>query len=110
MDGYSWQMSYGDGSSCAGKVFLDQVTIGDLTVQNQAIEAASTMSLLYSIDPYRDGLIGLGFSKYNSVKPKPQLNFFDNIRPSLAAPVFTAQIKRQAAGTYHADPNAKLVF
>jgi aspergillopepsin I len=47
-----------------------------------------------------DGLLGLAFSKLNTVKPKAQLTWFDNIKPKLAAPVFTAALKRHKPGTY----------
>jgi len=100
LDGHSWQIRYGDKSGANGKVYLDKVTVGDLTVPNQAVEAASTVSKTFSKDPANDGLLGLSFSKLNTIKPSKQLTWFDNIKPKLAAPVFTCALKRRAVGTY----------
>ena len=100
LQGHSWQIRYGDQSGANGQVFIDQVTIGDLTVPNQAVEAASSMAATFLRDRSMDGLLGMGFSKLNTIKPTKQLTWFDNIRPKLAAPVFTASLKRRATGSY----------
>jgi aspergillopepsin I len=100
LEGHSWQIRYGDMSGASGQVYLDKVTIGDLTVPEQAVEAATTVSRTFSRDNANDGLIGLAFSKLNTVKPKSQMTWFDNIKPKLAAPVFTAALKRRQVGTY----------
>ncbi|KAF2427799.1 acid protease [Tothia fuscella] len=100
LDGHSWQIRYGDGSGASGQVYMDKVTIGSLTVQNQAIEAASTVSGTFSRDPNNDGLLGLAFSKLNTIKPTRQKTWFDNIAPKLKAPLFTVAMKRRAPGTY----------
>jgi hypothetical protein len=36
--------SYGDGSSASGDVYADTVTIGDITITGQEVEAAKTLS------------------------------------------------------------------
>jgi aspergillopepsin I len=100
LDGHSWQIRYGDKSGANGKVYLDSVSIGGLTVPNQAVEAASTVSRTFYKDAANDGLLGLAFSKLNTIKPSKQLTWFDNIKPKLAAPVFTSALKRRATGTY----------
>jgi aspergillopepsin I len=100
LDGHSWQIRYGDMSGASGQVYLDRVTIGGLTVEKQAVGAASSVSQMFSEDNVNDGLIGLAFSKLNTVKPKNQLTWFDNIKPKLAAPLFTSSLKRRQVGTY----------
>jgi aspergillopepsin I len=100
MEGYSWKIRYGDGSSAGGQVYSDKVSIGNITVPNQAVEAATTVSGQFTRDVNMDGLLGLGLSKLNTIKPKAQLTWFDNIKPKLAAPVFTSALKRRQPGTY----------
>jgi aspergillopepsin I len=67
MSGYSWDISYGDGSSASGDVYLDYVTVGGVTVTSQAVEAAETISSEFQQDP-SDGLMGLAFSSINTGK------------------------------------------
>jgi aspergillopepsin I len=100
MEGYSWSMSYGDASSASGQVYQDRVSIGNLVVPNQAVEAAKTMSRKFIRDAGHDGLFGFGSSRRNSIRPKAQLTWWDNIRPKLASPLFTSSLKRRAAGSF----------
>lgn len=46
------------------------------------------------------GFLGLGMSSGNTVEPVKQLTFLDNIKSSLASPVFTADLKSTIPGTY----------
>ncbi|KAK8052462.1 eukaryotic aspartyl protease [Apiospora rasikravindrae] len=100
MQGASFQISYGDGSGAAGNVGTDTVDLGGAMVQNQAIEMATAVSKSFVQDTNNNGLLGLAFSKLNTVKPQQQKTFFDNVMPSLAEPVFTADLRAQAAGAY----------
>jgi aspergillopepsin I len=100
LTGHSWQIHYGDMSGASGQVFIDKVAVGELSVPNQAVEAATTVSRTFTRDNANDGLLGLAFSKLNTVKPTAQKTWFDNIRPKLAAPVFTSALKRRQIGTY----------
>jgi len=100
LTGHSWTIKYGDNSTANGQVFLDKVTIGDVSVEKQAVEAAKWVSGSFSKDKHNDGLLGLAFSKINTVKPSKQLTWFDNARSKLAEPVFTCALKRRQPGTY----------
>lgn len=100
MQGASFSISYGDGSGAAGNVGTDTVDIGGATVTKQAIELATAVSTSFVQDTQSNGLVGLAFSKLNTVKPTPQKTFFDNAIPSLAMPVFTADLRKNAAGAY----------
>ncbi|KAH7034513.1 putative endothiapepsin precursor [Microdochium trichocladiopsis] len=101
LSGESWKISYGDGSSSSGLVYSDVVTIGGLTAAGQAVEAASRVSQSFTSESATDGLVGLAFSSINTVSPDQQTTFFDTVKPSLASPVFTADLKHQAPGTYN---------
>lgn len=68
--GSTWQISYGDQSSASGDVGTDNVTIGGITINNQAIELAKTMSSQF-VQGAGSGLLGLAWGSINTVKPTP---------------------------------------
>ncbi|KAF2729645.1 aspartic proteinase precursor [Polyplosphaeria fusca] len=78
MAGSSWRIKYGDGSTASGTVGKDNVTLGGLCVENQAIELASKLSPQF-INSAGDGLLGLAFGKINTVKPKPVATPVENM-------------------------------
>ncbi|KAF2492385.1 Asp-domain-containing protein [Lophium mytilinum] len=98
--GYTWKISYGDGSGAAGKVYADKVVVGGVTATSQAVEAATSISTQFQQDTNNDGLLGLSFSSINTVKPKAQTTFFDTVKSTLAKPLFGVDLKYHAAGTY----------
>lgn len=93
LDGHTWSISYGDGSGSRGNVYTDNFTIGGVTVESQAVETAEQVSSSFTSEDAIDGLVGLGFSTLNTVSPEGQLTFFDNAKPNLDSPVFTADLK-----------------
>ncbi|KAF3765267.1 hypothetical protein M406DRAFT_346740 [Cryphonectria parasitica EP155] len=101
MDGSTWSISYGDGSSSSGTVYKDTVTIGNLTVSSQAVEVATTVSAEFTEDTAISGLVGLAMSSINTVEPTPQQTWFDNIKSSLESPLFTADLKHETTGSYN---------
>ncbi|PSR88513.1 endothiapepsin [Coniella lustricola] len=100
-DGLSWSISYGDGSSSKGDVYYDTVLVGGLSVQDMAIETATTVSSEFTADTDIDGLLGLGFSNLNTVSPTKQSTFFDKAESQLDEFLFTADLKHSEAGTYN---------
>lgn len=95
--GQLWSISYGDGSSASGDVFVDTVGVGATQVTMQAVETAQTVSTSFSqgID---DGLLGLAFGSINTVSPTQQKTFFENAAPSLDAPLFAVDLKKGRPG------------
>ncbi|OCK90834.1 acid protease [Cenococcum geophilum 1.58] len=61
-------IQYGDSSTASGDVSIDNVTIGGLTIKNQAIELAGTLSSQFQ-QSSGDGLLGLAWGSINTVKP-----------------------------------------
>lgn len=100
LNGASFSISYGDGSGAAGNVGTDTVNIGGATVTSQAIELATDVSTSFVQDTASNGLVGLAFSKLNTVQPQQQKTFFDNALSTLPEPVFTADLRHAAAGSY----------
>jgi aspergillopepsin I len=97
----TWSVKYGDGSTSNGDVYMDVVDVGGLTVSSQAVESAQVVSDVFISDPVNSGILGLAFSSINTVKPTRQKTFFDNAQGSLDLPVFTADLKHNAPGTYN---------
>ncbi|KAK4545226.1 hypothetical protein LTR36_003405 [Oleoguttula mirabilis] len=98
--GYTWDISYGDGSGAAGTVYADKVVVGGVTATSQAVEAATSVSSTFTSDTANDGLLGLAFSTINTVSPTKQTTFFDTVKSTLAKALFTADLKKGAAGAY----------
>jgi len=99
LSGSTWKISYGDGSSASGDVYTDSLTVGSTTVAKQAIERATKASQQFS-EGVEDGLLGLAFDTINTVSPKPVKTFMDNAIAAGLSPVFTADLKPGAPGSY----------
>ncbi|KAF2744829.1 aspartic proteinase precursor [Sporormia fimetaria CBS 119925] len=66
----NWKIKYGDGSTASGKVGTDDVILGDLCVEGQAIELATQLSPEF-VSNVGDGLLGLAYGHINTVRPDP---------------------------------------
>lgn len=95
MEGSKWQISYGDSSSASGTVGTDNVTIGGLTIKNQAVELANQMSAQF-IQGAGDGLLGLAWGSINTVTPTPVQTPVENMITEQEIPssaeLFTANL------------------
>lgn len=100
LNGYTWSITYGDGSSSNGNVFTDTVSVGGTTVTGQAVEAAQTVSSQFVSGP-GDGLLGLAFNSINTVSPTKQSTFFFHAISEGLSPVFTANLKKGKVGNYN---------
>lgn len=96
----TFNITYGDGSFSSGPVGLDTVDIGGATVAQQAIGLPNLVASSFVADTSSNGLVGLAFSKLNTIQPTPQKTFFDNVMANLTQPVFTASLKHGTAGSY----------
>ncbi|CAN8099822.1 unnamed protein product [Discula destructiva] len=100
MAGASWSIKYGDGSTSSGTVYNDRVNIGNLSVPHQAVEVASQVSSQFTNSLAYSGIVGMAMSSLNQIKPNPQMTWFDNIKDSLASPLFTVDLKHSSQGSY----------
>lgn len=98
--GAKFSISYGDGSGAAGTVGTDTVNIGGATVTSQAVELATAVSSSFVSDTQSNGLVGLAYSKLNTVQPTQQKTFLDNAISTMPLPLFTADLKANATGSY----------
>ncbi|MCJ1248914.1 Type I transmembrane sorting receptor [Trapelia coarctata] len=100
LDGYTYNITYGDGSSSHGVVYTDVVKYAGVTYTTQAVESVEFVSSEYLTDLNFDGYLGLGPDTGNQVKPVAQKTFFTNVAPSLSAPLFTASLNHLNPGVY----------
>jgi len=104
VQGGKFDVSYGDGSAASGPVGTGTVDIGGVTVADQAIGAASSVSASFVQEGFNDGLMGLAFNKINTVtvngKKQPQKTFFFNAKDNLKKGVFAADLEPDNGGTY----------
>ncbi|KAI1270073.1 eukaryotic aspartyl protease [Xylariaceae sp. FL1019] len=66
LQGKKWKISYGDGSAASGTCYSDVLALGGLKITGQTIETADKLSKTF-ISGTGDGLLGLAFSKINTV-------------------------------------------
>lgn len=101
MQGASFAVSYGDASNATGNlVGTDIVNIGGADFENQVIELPNSVTPSFVKDTKSNGLVGLAFGKLNTVKPNSAKTFIENIATQLKQPVFTANLKHAATGSY----------
>ncbi|KAI1110410.1 eukaryotic aspartyl protease [Nemania sp. NC0429] len=66
LSGENWNISYGDGSTASGTCGSDVLNIGGLNVSGQTVELATKLSSQFA-QGTGDGLLGLAFSRINTV-------------------------------------------
>lgn len=102
VEGATWKMTYGDGTTANGTVGTDIVQVAGIDVHNQAIELPSQASLGF-ITPGIDGLVGLGFRSNNGVKPSPVSTLVEKmvLQNALDEPLFAVKLVRGGDGEFH---------
>lgn len=100
--GASWSIRYADDTSASGTVYNDTVTVGGLSVSNQAVEVAVSVSDEFTQDTDRDGTFGLGFPNINTITPNKRTNYMFTAvqQKALQQNIFTADLKKGKPGSY----------
>ncbi|KAN0117911.1 endothiapepsin [Hyaloscypha variabilis] len=88
VDGWVWNIVYGDENSSGGDVWLDKVCIGGACFNNQSVETATAVSHGFTTQSGSDGLLGLGFSVANAIFPVHQPTWFENMQYLLLEPLY----------------------
>lgn len=77
------------------------MAIGATSFNAQAVEVAVNVSSGISSDTFSQGILGMGQSGGNTVRPTQQKTFIDNVQSSLQLPLFTANLQKGMAGNYN---------
>jgi hypothetical protein len=97
----TWDILYGDFSSCRGIVYKDTLTLGNLSIPGMTIESAQTVSTAFQRQNLMSGILGLGFPKIMQTMPLlPTLTEF--LQASLKEPLFTSDLRHNSSdGSYN---------
>ncbi|KAL4967628.1 aspartic peptidase domain-containing protein [Aspergillus stella-maris] len=100
VDGYTYGLSYADGSGSSGPVYRDTVNIGGAIVPNFALGVTDDLRYGDGSDGTRDtaGPVGLGFGQLNSIRPNPQPTFMEALVPYVPEPIFSTAFKLNDTG------------
>ncbi|KAI9665534.1 MAG: hypothetical protein M1831_001677 [Alyxoria varia] len=102
MDGFTFSIRYGDGTGAEGVVGEDILSVGEYEQLSTEfpISLATNVTDEFVDDTKNDGLVGLGFSNINSVRPRRQRTLHDYLRRLLDLPLFTVNLLPDGSGTY----------
>lgn len=82
-------------------MYLDRVQVGETYFDRQAVQAAVQVSRAITTDQFASGILGLGMTVANTVRPTKQKTYIDNIKDDLAEPLFTANLQKGLPGNYN---------
>lgn len=97
--GYTFDVTYGDGSSAQGPVGIDNMSIGEAVVENMPFGICSNWTWGTQTET-RDttGQMGFGFTSLSSFQPTPQGTFMEFLQDSLEEPIFTTSFSFSTDG------------
>ncbi|KAF4443279.1 aspartic ase precursor [Fusarium acutatum] len=94
-----WEVEYVDGTHANGIVYLDTVRLGDFELKNTAIQSAQIVAPRFERETELTGILGLAKSLPSNIDP-PTPSLLDKLRPLLADPIFTVDMRRNATGRF----------
>ncbi|KAL5601133.1 uncharacterized protein BROUX77_005382 [Berkeleyomyces rouxiae] len=107
--GYTWEDERVDGTSASGILYGEAVSVGSLTVKDQALQVAETVPDYYQTLQSIFGVMGMGFDSLSTIPPTTQRGLFDSALPQLDLGVFTVDMKHCSSSQVdfgHIDDNA----
>lgn len=109
----TWKIQRGDGSSASGTVGYDVLSLGGLTIKDQAIQPAEHLSPQFT-DGTMDGILGLAFRKLNTIhwkgNPFPHNTPFENVMRQEDIPFEAGVFTCAMYSTRDPDPAAPKSF
>ncbi|PHH49949.1 Aspergillopepsin-1 [Ceratocystis fimbriata CBS 114723] len=96
--GSTWRIGSEDKPSMSGDVFKDSITVGDLTIDEQAIQVATHLSKEFDTLEGLSGVLGLGFSSRSSIKPVPLTSFVESAMDQLNKKIFSIGLRHECFG------------
>ncbi|KAG9077974.1 Type I transmembrane sorting receptor [Ceratobasidium sp. UAMH 11750] len=101
-----FSISYGDGSTVSGPIYLDTVSAGGLSATRQIFSAVTNESSIFAQDP-SDGIMGLGFS---SISYMGAPTFFENLvsQKVVNSAVFSMYLASNGSELYLGGTNSAL--
>lgn len=100
VDGATWKITYGDGTTANGNVGTDIVSVAGIKVR-QTVELPTQASQGF-ITPGIDGLMGLGFRSNNGVRPTPASTLVESMvqQKVIDEPLFAVKLVRGGNGEF----------
>jgi aspergillopepsin I len=96
LQNYTWEIRYSSSTGASGIVYRDDVKLGTVVAEGQAVEAATNIPFAFG----PDGIMGLGSGKINQVKPEKQKTFFETVAPTLQRKLFAAAFVADGPGAW----------
>ncbi|MCJ1466170.1 Type I transmembrane sorting receptor [Pseudocyphellaria aurata] len=96
--GSKWEVCYDGGRCVIGDLYTDTVSVGGITVDGQAVGAATQLNSVDFLNDGFDGVFGLSLHQKTFGKV-PETTFLDHIEAKLPAPLFTVDLKKGKPGS-----------
>ncbi|KAL5601103.1 uncharacterized protein BROUX77_005352 [Berkeleyomyces rouxiae] len=94
----TWAMEDPNGNTISRKVYVETLSVGDLTVKGQLLQIVETVSSDFQTPYGVSGVMGMGFSAISPLKPHPDDSVFEYAKYKLDEKVFTVDMKHCSAG------------
>ena len=98
--GSSFNITYVDTTSVAGRLATDTVDMGNVHIDEQTFGLPVDVNIGNPADLQYSGVLALGFSSGSKATPGPVKTILESLTPYLNQPVFTVYLPSNAGGYY----------